>query len=179
MKRLPVVGVMGSGTEDHAVLAKPLGVLLASKAVHLLTGGGKGVMEAVSKAFVSVAPRAGSCIGIIPGGPDGKLSKPGYPNRYVEIPIYTHLPLSGAQGTDPLSRNHINVLTSDILVFLPGGEGTRSELQLANTYNKTLMHFGPLPVMGKNDTSTCREVSSLKEVNIHLDEWLYNYRDGI
>lgn len=178
MKRLPIVGVMGSGTKDHEALARPLGVLLASKEVHLLTGGGKGVMEAVSKAFVSVQPRVGSCIGIIPSGQGGRLTQPGYPNPYVEIPIYTHLPLSGMRGTDPLSRNPINILTSNILVFLPGEDGTLSELQLANAYNKMFMYFGSLPPMGKN-TSKGQQVSSLKDLDLRLDEWLHHYRKDI
>ena len=38
---------MGSGTTPHADLAIPLGRALARMGVHLLTGGGGGVMEAV------------------------------------------------------------------------------------------------------------------------------------
>ena len=62
--------------------------------------------------------------------------KPGYPNPWVELAIRTHLPLSGEQGTDRESRNHINVLTSDVVIALPGGAGTRSELTLALRYGK-------------------------------------------
>ena len=50
-ERLPIVGVMGSGSHPHADLAEPLGRWLAAQGVHLLTGGGAGVMEAVSRAF--------------------------------------------------------------------------------------------------------------------------------
>lgn len=49
VKRLPIVGVLGSGSEPHEEQAKPLGEWLAREGVHLLTGGG--VMEAVSRAF--------------------------------------------------------------------------------------------------------------------------------
>ena len=28
----------------------------------------------------------------------------GYPNQWVEIPVLTHLPLSGERGTEPMSR---------------------------------------------------------------------------
>jgi SLOG cluster4 family len=48
------------------------------------------------------------------------------------------LPYSGNKGSDPLSRNHINALTADIL---PGGSGTLSELQLAWEYGKDIMIF--------------------------------------
>jgi len=130
---------MGSGTEPHRALAAPLGRLIAERGDHLLTGGGLGVMAAVSEAFAATEGRAGVCIGVIPG-PD---HRPGYPNPWVEIPIRTHLPLSGAMGTDPRSRNHVNVLTADAVVALPGGEGTRSEVQLAVRYGRPAILFGP------------------------------------
>jgi predicted Rossmann-fold nucleotide-binding protein len=36
-----------------------------------------------------------------------------------------------------LSRNHINVLTSDAVLVLPGGSGTLSEVELAAEYGWT------------------------------------------
>ena len=59
MKRLPVVGVMGSGTKRYAERASRVGAWVARSGYHLLTGGGPGVMGAVTEAFVSVSPRAG------------------------------------------------------------------------------------------------------------------------
>jgi predicted Rossmann-fold nucleotide-binding protein len=47
--------------------AIPLGEWLASIGVHLLTGGGKGVMESVSKAFYESPARQGVVLGVIPG----------------------------------------------------------------------------------------------------------------
>ncbi len=130
---------MGSGTEAHERLAVPLGVWIARAGHHLLTGGGGGVMAAVSEAFVAVEPRAGVSIGVLPG----PAARPGYPNAFVEVPIRTHLPLTGAMGADPRSRNHVNVLTSDVIVALPGGEGTRSEVQLALRYGRAVYLHGP------------------------------------
>ncbi len=142
-QRLPIVGVMGSGTENHRDRATALGLWLATLDVHLLTGGGGGVMESVCAAFASVEGRKGKIIGILPGGVHGSeyQSMEGYPNRWVEIPIRTHLPLSGIQGTDMASRNHINVLTPDVIVALPGGDGTASEVKLALLYDKPLVAF--------------------------------------
>jgi predicted Rossmann-fold nucleotide-binding protein len=40
---------------------------------------------------------------------------------------------SGDEGRDTLSRNHINALTADLVVVLPGGSGTLSELELAQS----------------------------------------------
>lgn len=142
-KRLPIVGVLGSGKEPHEEEAKPLGEWLAREGVHLLTGGGGGVMEAVSRAFHHVSPRKGLVIGILPGTvTDSEYSpKPGYPNPWVEVPIHTHLPKSGVEGTDPLSRNHLNVLTAEVLVALPGSHGTASEVELALRYGRPLIAY--------------------------------------
>jgi len=66
-----VVGVMGSGRENHEDLAVPLGRMLAEYQVHLLTGGGQGVMEAVSRGFASSTTRTGKIIGVLPASPTG------------------------------------------------------------------------------------------------------------
>lgn len=140
---------MGSGVERHAALAAPLGRWIAERGYHLLTGGGGGVMEAVSEAFAGVAGRAGLVIGVLKGYPvaAGRIET-ATPNPWVDVPIRTHLPLSGRQGTDPRSRNHINVLSADLVIGLPGGDGTRSEMELAVRYGRPVVAFlgeAPLP----------------------------------
>jgi len=139
--RLPVIGVIGSGSSSHSERASRLGRWLAGKGVHLLTGGGGGVMASVSRAFYEFEGRQGSVIGIIPCQEVPVQPKPGYPNPWIEIPIFTHLPLSGTHGTEPLSRNHINILSSDVIVALPGGAGTASEVALALTYLRPIIAF--------------------------------------
>lgn len=141
--RRPVVGVMGSGRDAHAALAAEVGALLARRGVHLLTGGGGGVMAAVSRAFCETPGRAGLCIGILPAQseyPDYR-PKPGYPNEWVELAIPTHLPKSGKEGTSTRSRNHINVLASDAIILLPGNDGTLSEARLALHYGKPIVAY--------------------------------------
>jgi uncharacterized protein (TIGR00725 family) len=142
-RRRPVVGVMGSSTRAYDDLAAPLGRWLASAGVNLLTGGGVGTMEAVSRAFTGVRPRGGLAIGVLPADlPDGiAVPRAGYPNPCVEIAIFTHLPLSGITGTDLRSRNHINILSSDVVIVLPGNEGTASEMTLAVRYGKPVVAF--------------------------------------
>jgi len=139
--RIPIVGVMGSGTSSHTDRTSRLGRWLAERGVHLLTGGGGGVMASVSKAFYESPGRRGSVIGIIPCQEDSMLPKTGYPNKWVEIPVFTHLPLSGTRGSEMLSRNHINILTSNVIVALPGGSGTASELALAFTYQRPIIAY--------------------------------------
>jgi uncharacterized protein (TIGR00725 family) len=137
---------MGSGTEAHPELAVSLGAWLAREGFDLLTGGGGGVMQAVAQAFTAVAERRGISIGIIPGELEGSVyvTKSGYPNPFVELPIYTHLPKSGKDGKDPMSRNHINVLSATALVVLPGAEGTLSEAELAVLYGRLAVLHGPV-----------------------------------
>jgi uncharacterized protein (TIGR00725 family) len=134
---------MGSGTHEHADLTVPLGRWLAALEVHLVTGGGRGVMESVSRAFYEVQGRRGLVIGILPAASEDAAAAPppGYPNPWVEIAIHTHLPWSGERGQTPLSRNHINVLTSDVMVILPGGPGTASEASLAVKYGCPAIAF--------------------------------------
>jgi uncharacterized protein (TIGR00725 family) len=142
-----IVGVIGSAKKEWAEHAVGLGELIARQGFDLLTGGGRGVMTAVCRGFRGVPDRRGVSFGIIPGrieeGPEGSKQatfKEGYPNPWVDIPIYTHLP-----GDDPLapeSRNHINVLTATLLIALPGGTGTRAEAELALAYGKRVLALG-------------------------------------
>ncbi len=131
-----IIGVFGSGThpDNNPQLKFPfeVGKWIAENNYHLLTGGGAGVMKAACAGFCSIKERSGLSIGVIPSGKDPAI----YPNLWVELPIYTHL-----QGLEPGgsgSRNHINVLSSDIILVFTGGIGTKSELELAvKTYKKS------------------------------------------
>jgi uncharacterized protein (TIGR00725 family) len=139
------VGVLGSGTHGHDELARPVGELLAELGVNLLTGGGPGVMKSVSRAFTQARRTRGVCIGIIPCMSELERARPkeGYPNAFVELAIYTHLPYSGDRGKEDLSRNHINVLSCAALIALPGELGTASEVSLAIDYKKPLIVYSP------------------------------------
>ena len=141
--RRSVIGVMGSGVERHDTLAGAVGTWIASQGFHLLTGGGEGVMAAVGEAFAAVPDHRGLMIGVLPSAEDDQRRRAptGFPNRWVDLAIRTHLPLSGARGTAPLSRNHINVLTADVVIALPGGPGTSSEVLLAVRYARPCVAF--------------------------------------
>lgn len=146
IRRLPIVGVMGAHAEAWAELAAPLGAHLAARGVHLLTGGGGGTMAAVAEAFCAAPGRRGVSIGILPTAAHprrGFAPLPGYPNRWVEVPIVT--PLGIFTGTDdaPITRNYVNVLTADAVVALPGSAGTHNEIRLARRFGKKLVLFGP------------------------------------
>ncbi len=144
MERLKIVGVMGSGQRDYEDLSLVLGEMLARLGVHLLTGGGSGVMDTVSKGFQSVTKRRGLVLGILPGlaGNGAPESPPGYPNEHVELVIRTHLPGRGVEGGSELSRNSINIATADAVIVLPGGAGTATEAGIAQQFQKPVIGFG-------------------------------------
>jgi uncharacterized protein (TIGR00725 family) len=133
---------MGSGSSADERRCSELGRWLAGEGVHLLTGGGGGVMSAVSRSFFESSARAGCVVGILPAADAGSAEAPSeYPNPWVEIPIRTHLHLSGRHGTALASRNHINVLSADVLIALPGSWGTRSEVELALRYRRPVVAY--------------------------------------
>ena len=143
MNKTKIIAVMGSGSKPHSEFSEPLGKWIAESGFHLLTGGGLGVMKEVSKAYVLSEKRSGMSIGIIPGEVKNKIymAFPNYPNPWIEIPIFTHLHLSGCRGTNPMSRNHINILSADFIVVLTGRKGTLSEVELALRYKKPIVGF--------------------------------------
>jgi uncharacterized protein (TIGR00725 family) len=179
VQRLKIIGVMAShtlaeGQEDFAV---SLGLLIARLGCDLLTGGGTGAMEVVCEAFTGVTERRGRCIGIIPGRASVQSGvyerKANYPNRYVEIPICTHLDKSGAEGLLLRSRNHINALTSDGVVILEGREGTLSEAYLAVRYRKPAIAFladpGKMPgldCLGVKKTNRIEDVEAFIQTTV-------------
>ncbi len=144
--RRKIVGIMGSGKDSWTEFINPLAEWIAQQNYHLLTGSGTGVMASASEAFCRVQNRKGTCIGIVPTEPNnefGFVPKKNYPNPWVEICITT--PLATFNGTDPnqISRNHVCVLSSDVIVALPGSKGTHNEVNLAIRFQKPIILFGP------------------------------------
>jgi predicted Rossmann-fold nucleotide-binding protein len=146
LQRRRIIGVMGSGTEEHREWVVPLARWIAEHGFDLVTGAGQGVMSVAAEAFVAVTGRRGLSVGIVPGEVVDGVYRPksGYPNGNIELPVFTHLPLSGERGKESMSRNHLNVLTAQALVVLPGQSGTVSEAELAVRYRKPAMLFGPV-----------------------------------
>jgi len=164
------VGVIGSGSSEHEPVARAVGELLADLGVNLLTGGGRGVMTAVSRAFTQRPRTRGICIGIIPCESETDRARPkaGYPNEFVELAIQTHLPYSGTEGTHDLSRNHINVLSCAAIVALPGEAGTASEVDLAIRYGKPVIAYSPDSALVKDFPPSVRRASNIDDVKDFL-----------
>jgi len=126
-------------------------------------------MTSVSRAFTQAPRVRGICIGIVPcSSDDPAVPKKGYPNPFVELPIYTHLPKSGEEGTSDLSRNHINVLSSAALIALPGGAGTVSEVELALRYGKPVIVYAPDERLVHAFPSGARRAATIQEVEDFL-----------
>jgi len=144
LRKLPIVAVFGQGSPlagERAELARAVGAMVARLGSHLLTGGGYGVMAAAAEGFVAVEPRAGLSIGIVPRGQDGPFDVPNrdpegraYPNPFVEIAVMTPLPPRAADWRHQPARNHVNIFTADAILALPGGPGTRNELDMTAAY---------------------------------------------
>ena len=111
--------------------ARCLGSLIAKEGWILLNGGrASGIMEASAR---GAKENGGLTIGILPG------DNPEWASEYIDIPILTGI---------GFARNYINVLTSEVVVALPGKTGTISEIALALNIGKKVISLnfdlGPL-----------------------------------
>ena len=116
---------MGGGEiinpEDYESAYK-LGSLIAKEGWILLNGGrASGIMEASAR---GAKESGGITIGILPG------TDLTWASEYIDIPILTGI---------GLARNYINVLTSEVVVALPGRTGTISEIALALNIGKKVI----------------------------------------
>ena len=114
---LPILAVLGPSRSRPELdrVAEQVGAEAARSGWVVLTGGGRGVMEAACRGAVRAG---GLTVGVLPvATPSG-----GYPNPWVRIPIFT-----GAGS----ARNAFNVLSARTCVAIGGGPGTLSEIALA------------------------------------------------
>ncbi len=115
---------------DYEV-ARHLGALIAKEGWILLNGGrASGIMGASAR---GAKENGGLTIGILPG------TDPDWASEYIDIPILTGI---------GLARNYVNVLSSAVVVALPGRTGTISEIALALNIGKKVISLnfdlGPL-----------------------------------
>lgn len=117
MRVRTIVGVMGSADDDDrdaVALAYELGAAIAREGWVLLNGGHEcGVMDASARGAHN---DGGLVVGVLPETDTSHMS------RFVDIPIRTGM---------GHARNMINVLSSDVVIVLPGRAGTLSEAALA------------------------------------------------
>lgn len=125
--RRRVVGVMGGSACDAATaeLAGRLGAAVAAAGWVLLCGGRPaGVMAAAAR---GAAEAGGLVVGVLPG------EDPDAADPHVGVAVATGL---------GWARNAVNVLSSDVVVALPGSWGTLSEIAFARAYGRPLYLLG-------------------------------------
>lgn len=122
-----VIGVMGGGVVDEAtrILAHRTGALVAAEGWTLLTGGrAAGVMDAASCGAKSAG---GFVIAVLPD------ENPASATPHADVVICTGM------GD---ARNVVNVLSSHVVLALPGGAGTLSEIALAINARRPVVIVG-------------------------------------
>jgi hypothetical protein len=135
--RKPVIGVMGGSAVPPEVekTAFALGQAIAQRGWILLNGGRNcGVMAASAR---GARQAGGMTIGILPDR-DALAATPD-----LDVAVVTGM------GD---ARNLINVLSSDVVIALPGGAGTASEVALALKNGKRVILLGfPMPEVFEAD----------------------------
>ena len=122
----PQIAVAGGGacTPRSAALARALGRELAAAGAIVVCGGLGGVMAAVAR---GAAERNGTTIGLLPGY-DRNAGNP-----WLDITIPTGL---------GHARNVLVAATGDVLIALPGEQGTLSEIALARVLGRPVVVLG-------------------------------------
>jgi hypothetical protein len=122
-----IIGVMGGGsaTPEVEAAAAEMGRLIAEAGFVLLTGGRDcGVMAAASR---GASEAGGLVVGVLP--------------TEDPIGIAPHVDVAIATGMGD-ARNVINVLSSRVVVAMPGGAGTISEVAHALKLGRPVVTVG-------------------------------------
>lgn len=128
-------------------LSIELGKKLAKVVNFLFSGGLGGTMEAVCKGFKSAG---GTTIGILPGYNKNDS------NQFIDIVIPTGL---------GLARNVLVVKAGDVVVALPGGAGTLSEIAYCLQFKVPVISLNSWDIKGVTKVKTVEEaVRAVKKV---------------
>jgi uncharacterized protein (TIGR00725 family) len=118
------IGVIGSAfnvPDDIYKLAEEVGRLIAEAGCITVTGGGSGIMEAVSK---GAKLAGGLVVGILPEGDRSGA------NGYLDVGIPT--------GVGFAYRNITTIRSSDSVIMIRGSSGTLNEVTQAYSHGKPL-----------------------------------------
>lgn len=143
------IGVIGSSSnvpEDIYKLGEEVGRLIAEAGCITVTGGGSGIMEAVSR---GAKLAGGLVVGILPEGDRHGA------NGYIDVAIPT--------GVGYALRNITTIRASDSVIMIRGSSGTLNEVTQAYAHGK------PLTVLQGSGGMADRLVAFLPESG-YLDE---------
>lgn len=101
-------------------------------------------MTSVAKSFTAYSNRRGLCIGIVPIEAKSELKRlPHFTNPYIEVPIVTHIHQRAIDSAAmPMAHNEVNILSSHLIIGLPGLKGTQAETSMALVFDKPIILFG-------------------------------------
>lgn len=136
-----VVAVIGGRVCEKEVeqLAQNLGKKLAKVVPYLVSGGLTGTMRAVCQGFKA---GGGVTIGIIPSYNKRDV------NQFVDIVIPTGL---------GLARNVLVVASADVVIALPGGPGTLSEIAYCLQFGIPVISLGSWKLEGVMQAQSLKE----------------------
>lgn len=163
VRRKPIIiGIMGSHLDNSPALddAYALGRAVAQRGHVLLTGGGRGVMKAASQGAYH---GGGLVMAVLPS--EKNLPLNGYPNEFVDIPIYTGM-------YD--ARNIINAKTPYLIVALSGSAGTLSEIAIALKSGTAVIGLN-CPRFELSDAGEYYPVETVDEAIGKMDELVARY----
>ena len=141
--RKQVVSVIGGHkcTKEVEQLAQDLGKNLGKVVNILVSGGLSGTMKAVCQGFKA---SGGITIGIVPSYEKESA------NEFVDIPIPTGL---------GFARNVLVVKSADVIVALPGEEGTLSEIAYALQFKIPVISLKSWDIPGVINVGTVEEAT--------------------
>ncbi len=151
MQGKAIVGVIGGRSCNKKVecLAYNLGKNLGKVADILVTGGLSGVMKAVSAGFKS---SGGTTLGILPTYDKADA------NQHIDIVIPSGM---------GLARNVLVVKTADVVVALPGGAGTLSEIAYCLQFAIPVISLGSWKIPGVFRAGSVKEATTKVRTILH------------
>ncbi|MBN1870099.1 MAG: TIGR00725 family protein [Candidatus Omnitrophica bacterium] len=125
-KQKITISVIGGHNINPEVeeLAYKIGNLVAKVGATLICGGLRGVMEAASR---GAKEAGGLTIGILPGKDKADA------NSHIDIALPTNI---------GFARNAIVACSADIIIALPGSDGTSSEISFGMVYKRPVIDMG-------------------------------------
>lgn len=125
-KQKITVSVIGGGSVGARVenLAEAVGKMIAESGCILVCGGLGGAMEAAAK---GTKKAGGVTVGILPGKDKQDA------NPYIDIALPTSI---------GYARNVLVSCSADIIIALPGNNGTRSEICYGLIYGRPVLDMG-------------------------------------
>jgi uncharacterized protein (TIGR00725 family) len=146
------ISVIGSHNENKKVeqIAHKIGEIVANVGAILVCGGLTGVMKAAAR---GAKEAGGTTVGLLPGIDKNEA------NPYIDIALPTSI---------GYARNIIVACSADIIVALPGSQGTSSEISYGLIYKRPIIDLGDWNIEGMI------KVKNIEEAEEKIKEYMAN-----